>query len=104
MPDTLDHLDPLPVAPADPPAEHDPFEMTDDEAICHHAYGLLLLRWGDGELAAYRGEYVVAGPDGTVLSHHPRLKQAEAEAEQEAAARGIPSKHLVHRYVPTLDD
>jgi hypothetical protein len=104
MPDTLDHLDPLPVPPADPPAEHDPFEMTDDEAICHHAHGLMLLRWGNGELAAYRGEYVVAGPDGTVLGHNARLKLARAQAAPEGEARGIPPKHQIMYYVPTLDD
>jgi hypothetical protein len=104
MPDTIDHLDPLLAAPADPPAEHDPFLLTEDEAICHHAHGLMLIRWGDGDFAAFRGEYVVGGPDATVLSHHPRLQQARVLAEPEAMARGIPLKHLIHFYVPTLDD
>jgi hypothetical protein len=104
MPDTLDHLDPLPAVPTDPPAEHDPFELTEDEAIRHHAHGLVLIRWGDGDFAAYRGEWIIAGPDGTVLSHHPRLKQAKLLAEPEAVARGISPKHLIDYYVPTLDD
>jgi hypothetical protein len=104
MPDTLDRIDPLPAEPTDPPAEYDPFLMTHDEAVVHHAHGLVLLRWGNGELAAYRGEYIIAGPDGAVLAHHPRLKQAKALAEPEAVARQIPTKHLIHYYVPTLDD
>lgn len=104
MPDTIDHLDPPPAAPAQPNDDGDPFLLTEDEAICHHARGLVLIRWGNGDFAAYRGEWLIAGPDATVLSHHPRLKQARVLAEPEAVARGIPSKHLIQYYVPTLDD
>jgi hypothetical protein len=104
MPDTLDHIDPLPAEPTDPPAEHDPFLMTQDEAIRHHAHGLVRLRWGNGELAAYRGEYIIAGPDASVLGHNARLKLAREQAAPEAAARGIPPEHQIMYYVPTLDD
>jgi len=104
MPDTLNHLDPLPALPTAPPAADDPFELTLDEAIRHHAHGLVLIRWGDGELAAYRGEYIIAGPDGTVLAHNARLKLAKAQASPEAVVRGIPLIHLIDFYVPTLDD
>jgi len=64
---------------------------------------ILNLRFFGGELESYRGEYIVAGPGGIILGHHARLKQAEALAAPEAAARGIPPGQLTDYFVPTLD-
>jgi hypothetical protein len=101
MPDTINHLDPPPAPPA--PADEDGGLIPLDLAVRLNALGVLDLRRGNGELEAYRGEYVVAAPDGTILGHDRRLKQAEVQAAPEAAARGIPPSQLTWQYIPTLD-
>jgi len=103
MPELLPNTD-LPHPPAAPPeAEDGTFLMSEDMAIRLEALDILRRQFFGGRLEAYRGEYVVAAPDGAILGHHPRLKQAEAQATPEAVAKGIPTNQLVHYYVATPD-
>ena len=89
--------------PAPPPDEEGNDLLPLDLAIRLNTHSILDSRWGNGELAAYRGEYVIAAPDGTILGHNARLKEARIQAAPEGEARGIPPDHLTMYYVPTLD-
>jgi hypothetical protein len=102
MPDVLPNTD-FPQPPAPPPDEEGNDLLPLDLAIRLNTHGILDIRWGNGELTAYCGEYVIAAPDGTILGHNARLKEARTQAAPEGEARGIPPEHLTMYYVPTPD-
>lgn len=104
MPELVPHTAP-PTAPATdaPSLGSGTILLSEDAATRMNTGDILNLRFFSGELEEFCGEYIVAAPDGTVLGHHPRLKQAQALAATEATAKGIRPGQLTWYYVPTRD-
>lgn len=114
MPDVALPADP-PSANGVPPAEADPrpgtpfyVPISEDLAVRLRTDTVLDERLGRGELEQYRGEYVIATPDGTVLEHTTRdgdysLINALDRATEKAVRMGIPPKQLTHYHVPPLE-
>ncbi len=112
MPDVT--ADPAPPLSSDFPGASEspgkPFyvPISEDLAVRLNTDAILDQRFDRGELEQYRGEYVVAAPDGTVLEHTTRdgdhsLINARDRAREKAAQLGIPPEQLTHYYVPPLE-
>ncbi len=104
MPELLPNTN-LTHPPVAPSSEEDDgtFLLSEDMATRLHARETLHKRRGRGELDMYRGEYVIAGPDGNILGHSSRLREAKALAAPEIAANGVAAEHVIWFYVATLD-
>jgi hypothetical protein len=64
------------------------------------------LSWG--EFDQFRGEYILAHPDGTFLAHTDSergetLLAARGRTREKAAEMGLPPEHVTTYYVPPLD-